>query len=222
MKSRIFTVCILASVLILSGCASMNNTQKGVAIGAGGGAAVGAVIGKIAGNTALGTVIGTAVGGTAGAIIGKKMDKQAAEIESSIPDAKVERVGEGITVEFDSNILFGFDSYALTSDASTNLNKLVSILNTYPDTNIEIQGHTDSSGTESYNQKLSERRAETVSSYILKKGIQNNRVTTIGFGELYPKYDNNNESGRAQNRRVEFLITANEKMISDAQREAGQ
>ncbi|MGV8092215.1 MAG: OmpA family protein [Mangrovibacterium sp.] len=200
----------------------MNKTQKGAVIGAAGGGAVGAVIGKATGNTALGAVLGAAVGGTAGTIIGRKMDKQAQEIENSVPDAKVERVGEGISVEFDSSILFALNSFSLTSDATGNLNKLVTILNSYPDTNIEIQGHTDSSGSEQYNQTLSEKRAGAVSSYLLQKNINANRIATKGYGELSPKYDNSTEVGRAQNRRVEFVITANEKMISDAQKEAGQ
>ncbi|HBE43391.1 MAG TPA: hypothetical protein DDW27_19760 [Bacteroidales bacterium] len=214
-------IIVLSASLILSGCASMNKAQKGAAIGTAAGGAVGAVIGKVSGNTALGAVIGAAVGGTTGAIIGNKMDKQAEEIKNKVPDAKVERVGEGIVVEFSSNILFGFDKADLSTDAKSNLDKLVTVLNEYSDTNIELQGHTDSKGSESYNQTLSERRAATVSAYLFEKGIKTERVTTKGFGETLPKYDNNTEEGRAQNRRVEFLITANEKMISDADREAG-
>jgi len=213
---------ILAGVsLILSGCASMNKAQKGAAIGTATGGAIGAVVGKVTGNTALGAVIGAAVGGTTGAIIGNKMDKQAEEIKNQVPDAKVERVGEGIVVEFSSNILFGFDQADLSGEAKGNLDKLVTVLNEYPDTNIELQGHTDSKGTEKYNQTLSEKRAGTVSVYLIEKGIKNDRVTTVGFGETIPKYDNETEDGRAQNRRVEFLITANEKMIADADKEAG-
>lgn len=215
-------IVLLSVTLILSGCASMNNTQKGAAIGVAGGGALGAVVGKITGNTALGAVVGAAVGGTAGTIIGRKMDKQAEAIHNSVPGAKVERVGEGISVEFDSSVLFALNSYGLTPDATSNLNKLVTILNEYPDTNIEVQGHTDSSGSEQYNQTLSEKRAGSVSTYLLQKGIGSNRITTMGYGELVPKYDNTTEVGRAQNRRVEFVITANEKMISDAQKEAEQ
>jgi len=217
-----FMVGLMSAALLLSGCASMNKTQKGAVIGAAGGGAVGAVIGKATGNTALGAVIGAAVGGTAGTIIGRKMDKQAQEIENSVPDAKVERVGEGISVEFDSSVLFALNSFSLTSDATSNLDKLVVILNEYPDTNIEIQGHTDSSGSEEYNQTLSEKRAGAVSNYLVRKNIGGKRIATRGYGELSPKYDNSTETGRAQNRRVEFVITANEKMISDAQKEAGQ
>lgn len=223
MKARnLFVVGLISIAMLLSSCASMNKTQKGAVVGVAGGGAIGAVIGKAAGNTALGAVLGAAVGGTAGTIIGRKMDKQAQEIENTVPDAKVERVGEGISVEFDSSVLFALNSFSLTSDATNNLNKLVTILNEYPDTNIEIQGHTDSSGSEQYNQTLSEKRAGSVSTYLLQKNISGNRISTKGYGEMSPKYDNATEVGRAQNRRVEFVITANEKMINDAQKEAGQ
>lgn len=209
---------VIGASLLLSSCKTWNNTQKGAAIGTGGGAAAGAVIGKVSGNTALGTIIGAAVGGTAGAIIGRKMDKQAAEIKTEVPNAKVERVEEGITVEFSSKILFGFDSYSLTDASRASLSQLVTVLNKYPDTNVEVQGHTDNKGTAEYNEKLSNQRAESVASYIKANGIASSRVSTRGFGLTAPKYSNDTEEGRAQNRRVEFLITANEKMKSDAQK----
>jgi outer membrane protein OmpA-like peptidoglycan-associated protein len=212
-------VLVLSSALLFSSCASLNKTQKGGAIGAVGGGAMGAIIGKVAGNTGLGAIIGAAVGGATGAVIGHKMDKQAAEIKNTVPDAKVERVGEGIVVEFSSNVLFGFDSSNLSGDAKVNLDKLVKILNVYPDTDIEVQGHTDSKGTESYNQNLSQTRAGAVSGYLFNNGISNNRIRTKGFGENMPKYDNNTENGRSQNRRVEFLITANDKMKAEAAKE---
>jgi outer membrane protein OmpA-like peptidoglycan-associated protein len=120
-----------------------------------GGGAMGAVIGRASGNTALGAIIGASVGGTAGALIGRKMDKQAAELEKTVPDAKVQRVGEGIIVEFSSDVLFGFDQSELSNASRTSLDKLVKVLNVYPDTNIEVQGHTDSKGSKSYNQNLS-------------------------------------------------------------------
>ena len=212
-------VLVLSSALLFSSCASLNKTQKGGAIGAVGGGAMGAIIGKVAGNTGLGAIIGAAVGGATGAVIGHKMDKQAAEIKNTVPDAKVERVGEGIVVEFSSNVLFGFDSSNLSADAKVNLDKLVKILNVYPDTDIEVQGHTDSKGTESYNQNLSQTRAGAVSGYLFNNDISNNRIRTKGFGENMPKYDNNTENGRSQNRRVEFLITANDKMKAEAAKE---
>lgn len=222
MVQRKFIAGLFAFAIVMSSCKSWNKTQKGAAIGAGGGAAVGAVIGKASGNTALGAIVGATVGGVAGAVIGKKMDKQAEEIKNEVPGAKVERVEEGIVVEFNNQILFGFDKSDLGEAAKSNLNELVTILNKYPDTNIEIQGHTDDTGTESYNQGLSERRANAVATYLRSKGIASSRVTTKGYGESAPKYDNSTESGRSQNRRVEFLITANEKMKADAQREANQ
>ncbi len=212
-------IMIAFAVMMFTGCA-LNRTQKGAIVGTAGGAAAGAVIGKAAGNTGLGAIIGAAVGGTAGAVIGNKMDKQAEEIAKNIPDATVSRVGEGIVVEFNSNVLFGFDKSNLTSDANVSLDKLVRVLDSYPDTDIEIQGHTDSKGSLAYNQRLSEQRAGAVSNYLLSKNIAADRLTTVGFGEELPKYQNDSEEGRSKNRRVEFLITANEKMVEEAEKEA--
>ncbi|MEP6514275.1 MAG: OmpA family protein [Parafilimonas sp.] len=220
--NKIFAILIGVS-LISSSCKTMNKSQKGAVIGGTGGAVVGGVIGKIAGNTALGAIIGAGVGGAAGAIIGHKMDKQAEEIKKEVPSAKVERVGEGIEVEFASNVLFAFDKYEITAAADENLHQLVTILNKYPDTNIEIQGHTDSTGSNEYNQTLSEKRASAVAAHLTgTHSIAYTRVTTKGFGESAPKYSNSTEEGRSQNRRVEFLITANDKMKADAKKEAGQ
>ena len=185
----------LWQLLFSAGCKTMNKTQKGAVIGTAGGAAAGAVIGKAAGNTGLGAIIGATAGGVTGAVIGRKMDKQAEEIKKEIPDAEVVRVAEGIVIEFKNKILFGFDQSNLTSEAKKNLDKLVTILQKYPDTNIEVQGHTDSKGTTSYNQKLSEQRASTVSYYLSGKGIATSRLTIIGFGETLPKYTNDTEEG---------------------------
>jgi outer membrane protein OmpA-like peptidoglycan-associated protein len=221
-KLRINLIMILSAVLVLSGCASWNKTQKGAVVGTAAGGAMGAVIGRASGNTALGAIIGAAVGGATGAVIGHQMDKQAEEIKNNVPDAKVERVGEGIVVEFSSNVLFAFDKSDLSDDAIANLGKLVTVLNHYPDTDIEVQGHTDSKGSVAYNQALSERRASAVSGYLADKGITASRTTIKGFGETAPKYENKTEEGRAQNRRVEFLITANEKMVAEAEKEAAK
>jgi outer membrane protein OmpA-like peptidoglycan-associated protein len=213
---------IAAVAIILGGCKSMNKTTKGAIIGTAGGGAVGAVIGKAAGNTALGAIIGATVGGVTGAVIGKKMDKQAKEIENKVPGAKVERVGEGINVEFSDKILFAFGKADLSSGATTNLNKLVEVLNAYPDTDIEIQGHTDNKGSDEFNQKLSEQRASSVASFLRAKGIASSRVRIKGYGETAPVATNDTEEGRAQNRRVNFLITANEKMKADAKKEGAK
>lgn len=222
MKTNKTSILILIIAVMISGCASMNKSQKGAVIGTAAGAGVGTVVGKVSGNTALGAIIGAAVGGTTGAIIGHKMDKQAEEIKKTVPDATVERVGEGIVVEFSNNVLFALNKSDLSSDAKLNLDKLVTVLNTYPDTNIEIQGHTDNSGADAYNQTLSEKRAGAVSAYLINKSILSPRITTKGFGETVPKYDNSTEDGRAQNRRVEFLISANEKMKAAAASEVAK
>jgi outer membrane protein OmpA-like peptidoglycan-associated protein len=214
---KIFFLTVLSTVLIASGCAT-SKAVKGGAIGTAAGGAAGAVIGRASGNTAMGAVIGATVGGVTGAIIGNQMDKQAAEIEKEVPGADVKRVGEGIVIEFKNDVLFAFDASSLRSDAKDNLDKLDVILTKYPDTNIEIHGHTDSKGTEKYNQSLSERRTSSVSRYLLDKGIVSQRVTTIGYGETEPKYSNETEDGRSRNRRVEFAITANEKMIKESQK----
>jgi outer membrane protein OmpA-like peptidoglycan-associated protein len=205
--------------LMSLGCASATKTQKGAAVGTVSGGAMGAVIGRASGNTAMGAIIGAAVGGTAGAIIGNKMDKQAEEIRKTVPDVNVERVGEGIVVEFSSNVLFGFDQSDLTSVSKTSLDKLVKVLEVYPDTDIEVQGHTDSRGSTEYNQNLSVKRANSVSNYLNTKNIAKNRIKVVGYGESLPKYDNKTAEGRDQNRRVEFLITANEKMKAEAEKE---
>jgi outer membrane protein OmpA-like peptidoglycan-associated protein len=217
---KTLTTACLSLMILLSACSKMTKTQKGAAIGTAGGAVIGGIIGKTAGNTAMGAIIGATVGGVTGAIIGKQMDKQAQEIEKQVPGAKVERVGEGIVVEFNDKILFGYDRSDLSTAAQSSLNKLVTVLEKYPDTDLEIQGHTDSKGTDDYNMALSNRRAGAVSSYITSRGIASARVTTKGFGETAPKYSNDTEEGRSQNRRVEFLITANEKMKADAQKQA--
>lgn len=200
----------------------MSNQNKGVLIGAGSGAAVGGIIGRAAGNTGLGAIIGGAVGGAAGGVIGRRMDKQAEEIQQTVPGAKVERVGEGIVVEFSSAVLFGTNQSSISPQAAATLNKLITVLTKYPDTDLEVDGHTDNTGSAAYNQQLSEKRANSVAAYLRSNGIASSRITTKGFGLDYPKYDNSTEAGRAGNRRVEFQITANDRMKQDAAKEAGQ
>src|SRR5690606_26187198 len=124
--------------------------------------------------------------------------------------------------EFSEKILFEFSKSDLGTQAKTNLSNLVEILNKYPNTNIEVQGHTDSRGADEYNMGLSERRASTVADYLKAQGISSGRITTKGFGESAPAYTNETVEGMAQNRRVEFLITANEAMKKAAEEEAKQ
>jgi outer membrane protein OmpA-like peptidoglycan-associated protein len=211
---------VVAAVLCLSialiGC-SASNAVKGGAIGAGGGAVVGGVIGNAAGNTALGAIIGAAVGGTAGAIIGNNMDKRAEEMRQDLANAKVERVGEGIKITFDSGILFVTNSSELQPAAKANIESLSKILNKYPDTNILIEGDTDNEGTKEYNQQLSERRAQSVADHQKGQGVAGSRISTVGLGELNPVTSNATAAGRQLNRRVEVAIFANEKMKDAAE-----
>lgn len=218
-KTGIFCLAI-TGVLLNAGCSSMNKTQKGAVIGAAGGGVAGGLIGKAAGNTGLGVILGATVGGVAGGLIGHKMDKQAEEIKQADANVKVVRVGEGIALEFSDKVLFGYDSYTLNSSSTTNLDKIVTILKKYPDTDIQVQGHTDNSGSKEYNKTLSERRANAVSDYLVQQNIPSNRLSTIGYGETMPKYSNESADGKSQNRRVEFLITANEKMKEEAKNDA--
>ena len=217
-----FTLILAAIAFLAAGCKTMNRSQKGAAIGAGGGAAIGAVVGKALGYTAMGAIVGAAVGGTAGAVIGKKMDQQAEEMKQVLGDAEVRRVGEGIVIEFKDKILFGFDQSDVTTAAQQSLNKLHEVLEKYPDTNIEVIGHTDDKGSNNYNERLSQRRATSVASFLKTNGIAASRITTKGMGESDPKVTNDSDANRAENRRVEFVITANEKMKADAKQEAGQ
>jgi outer membrane protein OmpA-like peptidoglycan-associated protein len=217
LRNLVFALPVAA--FLIMGC-NATKSQKGAVIGGTAGAVGGTIIGKAAGNKTLGTIIGAVVGGTAGAIIGRDMDKQAEQIKNDIPGAKVERVEEGIKVEFNEKILFEFSKSDLGDSAKKNLNSLVTVLNNYPNTNIEIQGHTDSRGTDDYNMGLSVRRATAVRDYLRQNGIIATRMTTKGFGESAPAYSNDTQEGMAQNRRVEFLITANDKMKAEAQKEA--
>jgi outer membrane protein OmpA-like peptidoglycan-associated protein len=204
-------VIILLAAFTAHGCGA-SNTVKGGAIGAGAGGAVGALIGRAAGNTAAGAIVGAAVGGTAGALIGRYMDKQKEEMERDLKGAKVERVGEGLKITFDSGILFTSGSSNLQPASQQNIKKLSEILNKYPDTNILIEGHTDNSGTHEVNQNLSEKRAESVSAYALGQNVAKSRITTVGYGETQPLTSNETADGREQNRRVEVAIFANEKL----------
>lgn len=203
-----------------------NNTQKGAGIGAVGGAVIGGILGNNlgkGGNGALGAVLGGVVGGVAGGVIGNKMDKQAREIDTALPGAEVERVGEGIKLVLNENaVRFDTGKNTLTAAAKTNLDKLVSVFNSYPDTNIVIYGYTDSTGSVERNQTLSEQRAASVKAYLVSKGIKSTRFTVTGMGVADPIASNETAEGRTQNRRVEFAITANEKMVQDAQKEAKQ
>lgn len=201
---------LLAIAALLSGCAGLNQTQRGAVIGAAAGGAVGAAVGSATGSTARGAIIGAAVGGTAGAVIGRQMDQQRAELATELPGARVERYGEGLLITFDSGILFGFDSDVIQGAARENLTNLANSLRNYPDTEVLIVGHTDNVGSAQYNQGLSERRAASARNYLVSQGVPSNRIRTQGMGLREPVASNETESGRAQNRRVEVAIFASE------------
>ena len=223
-RSRYRTQLVLFAVVAagsttVTACA--RNAQRGAVIGAAGGAVVGGAIGAATGSTAKGAIIGAAVGGAAGAIIGDQMDRRASEIRQDIPGAKVERVGEGILVTFESGLLFGFDSTTIRPEARENLRNLAENLDKYPDTDLLIVGHTDAVGDDSYNQDLSRRRARAAADYLVAQGVDRNRLRTDGRGELEPLASNDADSGRQQNRRVEVAIYANEELRAQARRQAG-
>ncbi len=203
-----------------------NNKQKGAVIGATGGAILGAIIGNNigkGGNGELGAVIGGVVGGGAGILIGNKMDKQAQKIEEEIPGAQVERVDDGIVVTFDegSGVYFDTSKYNINTASQQTLNKLIGVFKEYPDTNILVVGHTDSAGAEDYNMTLSKNRAQSVTNYLVGKGLSSGRFTTNWYGETQPMHDNSTAAGRAKNRRVNVAILPNEKMVEDAKKQAG-
>ncbi|MBV8328360.1 OmpA family protein [Chryseobacterium sp.] len=213
----------LSSALLLTSCEAVQNSnhqQRGTAVGVASGAVLGGILGNNVGrggNGAIGAVLGGIIGGVAGNVIGNKMDKQARDIKETLPGAQVERVGDGIKVTMNESIVnFAFDSSNLTSVAQGNLDKLAKVLSDNPDTNINIYGYTDSVGKDAYNLALSQRRADAVKSYLVGKGITGNRMFTKGEGKNMPVASNDTDEGRAKNRRVEFAITANEKMINDA------
>ncbi len=189
-----------------------NKTQRGAAIGAGSGAVIGGVIGRRSGNTAIGAILGATVGGAAGAVIGRRMDKQAEEMQRELPNATVERVGEGIKITFGSDILFDVDKYDLKSTTKRQLDDFAETLNKYPDTDIVIEGHADATGADDYNLKLSRRRADAVAGYLKSRSVKNARIDEKGYGESQPVADNDTESGRAKNRRVDIAVFANDKM----------
>ncbi|MDX1639873.1 MAG: OmpA family protein [Balneolaceae bacterium] len=204
--------------MVITGCQNWSKTAKGGAIGAGAGGLAGAIIGEATGNTVKGAIIGAAVGGAAGAAIGNYMDRQAREMRQDLENAKVERVGEGIKITFDSGILFDVDSHALRDESRSNLEDLSEILQKYEDTNILYAGHTDNTGSNEYNQELSEERAKSVAKYTSFLGVDSHRMTIIGYGEEQPIADNSTAAGRQQNRRVEIAIYANDELKRAARR----
>jgi outer membrane protein OmpA-like peptidoglycan-associated protein len=212
---RLAQIVTLVAVITVQACSS--NLQTGGL----GGAAAGAVAGAVASGTAKGVIVGAVIGGAAGAAIGAIMDRQAVDLQDKLPEAAVERVGEGIQVTFDSGILFDVDSSELRSTAQGNLRRLAESLEDYEGTSVLVVGHTDSTGESSYNHTLSERRAGAARTFLMGAGLKADRVNATGKGEDEPVADNATEAGRQANRRVEIAIYADEAMRQDMLRRHG-
>jgi outer membrane protein OmpA-like peptidoglycan-associated protein len=212
-------VAVLAAVVLfgMTACASWGQRERGAVIGAGAGAAVGAAVGSQVGSTARGAIIGAAVGGAAGAVIGHQMDQQARDLDRDLEGATVARVGEGIVVTFEGGILFDFDRADLRHEARRNLERLARNLQQYDRTEVLIIGHTDSVGSATYNQGLSERRAQSAANYVVSLGVAPHRVSTRGMGEHDPIASNETAEGRQLNRRVEVVIYADENWRREVQ-----
>jgi outer membrane protein OmpA-like peptidoglycan-associated protein len=226
--SRVWTrrTALVASAAALAvggtGCAALNtNKERGAVIGAAAGAAAGGLIGRSNGSTSRGAIVGAAVGGAAGAIIGHQMDQRAKQLEQNIPGARVERVGEGILVTFESGLLFDFDSDELREPARANLRELAASYTKYPDTDLMVVGHTDAQGEDAYNQRLSERRAASAAAYLTQRGVPGARIRTAGRGETEPVALNDSDANRQANRRVEVAIYASEALKQQARQQAG-
>lgn len=213
---------LLVVVLLLGTISCASNQAKGTTIGATTGAVVGGLIGKKAGNTILGAIIGAVVGGAAGAYIGNYMDNQADEMKRDIAGAKIERVGEGIKITFDSGLLFDTGKATLKDVSKENLTSLAKILNKYEDTNILLEGHTDSDGSEEFNLQLSRSRANSVATYLESLDVSPTRFTIMGYGESQPIALNDTQEGKQMNRRVEVAIFANDKLKKVAEKEAAE
>ena len=219
---KLVSFLLCGAVLVSCG---ISNTGKGTLIGSGAGAAIGAGIGYLIGGdgkaAAIGAAVGTAVGGGAGAVIGNQMDKKAAQL-AELENAQVETVTDvnglkGIKVTFDSGILFDFNKSDLSYNAQAQLVKFAEDMTDMKDTNINVYGHTDNVGTEQANKNVSTKRAKAVSGFLAKQGIAKERLTAEGLGYDFPIASNDTDEGRAQNRRVEIYITANENMIKAAE-----
>ena len=214
----------LAAGMLLTGCSSMTNTGKGALIGGGGGGALGAGVGALIGGgtgAAIGSAIGAAVGAGAGALIGKKMDKQAAQLKEQLANADVETVQDdrglqAIKVTFPGGILFPTNGTTLSANAQTELAEFANSLKQNPNTNVQIYGYTDNTGSMAANTKVANGRAAAVDSFLANSGIAPTRLQAQGIPMANYVASNDTAAGRAQNRRVEIYITADQNMINAA------
>lgn len=221
------TLCaaVLAAGMLLTGCNSMTNTGKGALIGGGGGGALGAGIGALIGGgkgAAIGSGIGAAVGAGAGALIGNRMDKQAAKLKEQLANADVETVKDAndltaIKVTFPGGILFPTNGTTLSATAQTELAQFAASLKENPNTNVQIYGFTDNTGTMAVNQRVSTGRADSVLSFLAQCGITPTRLSAQGVPMADYVATNDTPAGRAQNRRVEIYVSADQEMIKQAE-----
>jgi outer membrane protein OmpA-like peptidoglycan-associated protein len=204
-------IAILVSVALavcLFSCAGATQQQRGAKTGVLIGAATGAILGQVIGRdteaTVIGAGIGAAVGGLAGHQIGAYMDRQEQELRAAMAAseaASIQRTQDVLTATFKSDVFFDFDSSTLKPGAYAEVGRVADVLNRYPQTTIRVEGHTDATGPETYNQQLSERRADSVKNALVQRGVDSRRVYTVGFGESQPISSNN-----AANRRVNIVI----------------
>lgn len=207
-------VLLAIGMFLMTGCATTaTKAEKGAGYGAAGGAAVGAVLGQVIGknteSTLLGAAAGAAVGAAAGGGIGHMMDKQEAEMRAALEAseaAAVRREGDLLAITLKGDVTFDFNSVTVRPGLYNEIDRIAQIMVKYPQTQILVAGHTDSVGSESYNQRLSERRAGAVKNLLVQRGVDTYRVTTIGYGESRPVATNDEAAGRQLNRRVEIRI----------------
>jgi outer membrane protein OmpA-like peptidoglycan-associated protein len=211
--NKIICLVLFLAFLCVSCAPPQTNTGKDGAYGATGGAVAGAIIGQVAGGdteaTLIGAAIGAAVGGLAGAGVGKMMDDQEREMREALAAseaAAVRREGDLLAISFKGDVTFDYDSATLRPGLYPELDRIASVLIKYQQTVIRVEGHTDSTGTEMYNMNLSLQRAESVKNLIVQRGVSSARIDTIAYGESIPIADNDIETGRAMNRRVEIKI----------------
>ena len=210
MRRHVLTLCLcLCLAVCLGACATpANKQQQGTAVGAATGAGLGAILGQVIGGdtegTLIGAGIGAAVGGIAGNRIGAYMDQQEQALRQAVAQSEatsVQRDRDVLRATFDSEVLFDFDSSTIKPGGQTEIARVADVLNQYPQTTIRVEGHTDASGPEEYNQKLSERRAQAVKNALMQQGVEDWRITTVGYGESQPI-----SSSPAMNRRVTVVI----------------
>lgn len=209
MKRAISIVAILALAVTLLSCAGATQQERGARTGAVIGAASGALLGQAIGRdteaTLLGAAIGAAAGGVAGHQIGAYMDQQEQELRAAMAEseaASIQRTQNVLTATFKGDVLFDFDSALLKPGAYAEIDRVAAVLNNYPQTTIRVEGHTDSTGAEEYNQALSERRAMAVKNALVQRGVDPLRIESLGYGESQPI-----SSSNAMNRRVNIVIT---------------